>query len=90
MSSFDYSRVKDPLYFREGRLDAHSDHVYYRGREDMISGKSEYTESLNGVWKFSYARNYESSVPGFEKEDCSCADWDDIRVPAHIQMEGYD
>ena len=45
MSSFDYSRVKDPLYFREGRLDAHSDHVYYRGREDMISGKSEYTES---------------------------------------------
>ena len=27
---------------------------------------------------------------GFEKPDYSCAGWDDIRVPAHIQMEGYD
>ena len=51
---------------------------------------SEYPESLNGVWKFHYGNNYESTVPGFEKLDYSCADWNDIRVPAHIQMEGYD
>ena len=31
-----------------------------------------------------------SAVQGFEKEDYCCYDWDDIHVPAHIQMEGYD
>ena len=25
-----------------------------------------------------------------KKKNISCRDWDDIRVPAHIQMEGYD
>ena len=35
------------------------------------------------------AKNYDSAVRGFEKPDYSCEGWDDIRVPAHIQMEGY-
>ena len=29
MRIFDYSKVKDPRYFKDGRLEAHSDHVYY-------------------------------------------------------------
>ena len=90
MRTFDYNKVRDPEYFRDGRMDAHSDHAYYASEADMLEGSSEYTESLNGVWKFHYAKNYGSAVPGFEKEDYSCRDWDDIRVPAHIQMEGYD
>ncbi len=90
MRIFDYSKVKDPRYFKDGRLEAHSDHVYYASESDLLTGVSEYTESLNGVWKFHYGNNYESTVPGFEKLDYSCADWNDIRVPAHIQMEGYD
>ena len=64
--------------------------MYYASESDLLTGVSEYTESLNGVWKFHYGNNYESTVPGFEKLDYSCADWNDIRVPAHIQMEGYD
>lgn len=90
MRIFDYSKVKDPRYFKDGRLEAHSDHVYYASESDLLTGVSEYTESLNGVWKFHYGNNYESTVPGFEKLDYSCVDWNDIRVPAHIQMEGYD
>ena len=90
MRTFDHTKVKDPQYFRDGRLDAHSDHIYYATESDLALGKSEYRESLNGVWKFHYAKNYESAIPGFEKEEYCCADWDDIRVPAHIQMEGYD
>ena len=36
MKTFDYSLVKDPQYFRDGRMDAHSDHTYYRdGEEDV-------------------------------------------------------
>ena len=90
MRTFDYAKVKDPGYFCDGRADAHSDHAYYASEAGMLEGKSEYVESMNGVWKFHYAKRYESAVQGFEKEEYCCADWDDIRVPSHIQMEGYD
>ena len=90
MKQFDYAMVKDPEYFRDGRLDAHSDHVYYASEEEVWDKETSYRESLNGLWKFQYARNYESAIPGFEAEDYNCKDWEDIYVPAHIQMEGYD
>ena len=31
-----------------------------------------------------------SAIKGFEEETYDCKSWADIRVPAHIQMEGYD
>ena len=89
MKVFDYSLVKDPQYFCDGRLEAHSDHVYY-GTDDNCEGESSFRHSLNGLWKFQYAVNYTSALKGFEKEDYNCRDWADIHVPAHIQMEGYD
>ena len=90
MKIFDYSLVKDPQYFKDGRMDAHSDHTYYRDGEEALEKETSFRYDLNGIWKFHYARNYGSAIPGFEKTDYCCRDWDDIRVPAHIQMEGYD
>ena len=90
MKTFDYSLVKDPQYFKDGRMDAHSDHTYYRDGEEAKEKETSFRYDLNGIWKFHYARNYGSAIPGFEKEEYCCRDWDDIRVPAHIQMEGYD
>ena len=90
MKAFDYSLVKDPQYFKDGRMDAHSDHTYYRNGEEAQEKDTSFRYDLNGIWKFHYARNYGSAIPGFEKADYCCKDWDDIRVPAHIQMEGYD
>ena len=90
MKAFDYSLVKDPQYFKDGRMDAHSDHTYYRNGEEAQEKETSFRYDLNGIWKFHYARNYGSAIPGFEKTDYCCKDWDDIRVPAHIQMEGYD
>ena len=90
MKTFDYSLVKDPQYFKDGRMDAHSDHTYYRDGEEAQEKETSFRYDLNGIWKFHYARNYGSAILGFEKEEYCCRDWDDIRVPAHIQMEGYD
>ncbi len=90
MRVFDYENLKNPEYFRDGRLDAHSDHRYYVSAMDMELGTEEFKESLNGLWKFHYARNLKGIIPGFEKTDYCCRSWDDIHVPAHIQMEGYD
>lgn len=90
MSNFRYELVKDPTYFNDHRVAAHSDHRYYASVEAMEQNVDNFRYSLNGLWKFHYAKNYNCTIPGFEKAEYCCKTWDDIRVPAHIQMEGYD
>ena len=90
MGEFRYEKVKDPEYFMDHRMDAHSDHVAYASWKESEEEKSSYRYSLDGIWKFHYAKNYEQTVKGFEETGVDCHSWDDIRVPAHIQMEGYD
>ncbi|MCM1257822.1 MAG: DUF4981 domain-containing protein [Roseburia sp.] len=90
MARFDYSKVKDPLYFKDNVLPAHSAHVAYGSKGELFRGSSSLVACLDGVWKFHYAKNYQAAIPGFEAEAYDCSTWDDIRVPAHIQMEGYD
>lgn len=90
MNTFDFGKVKDPQYFSDGRLEAHSDHRFYASVLDAQAGNESFKESMNGLWKFHYARNYGSAIRGFEEKDYCCKAWDDIHVPAHIQMEGYD
>ena len=90
MGTFNYDLVKDPTYFNDNRVAAHSDHKYYASVDAMEQDVDNFRHSLNGLWKFHYAKNYNSTIPGFEKTEYCCKSWDDIRVPAHIQMEGYD
>ena len=45
--------------------------------------------TLNGAWKFHYAENYGERVRDFEKNGEITRGWESIRVPAHLQMEGY-
>ncbi|MDO4322392.1 MAG: hypothetical protein Q4C61_07665, partial [Lachnospiraceae bacterium] len=90
MNGFNYDRVKDPQFFCENRLPAHSDHRFFASREEAQAQESSFTFSLNGLWYLSYAKNQESAVKGFESREYCCKSWDEIRVPAHIQLEGYD
>ena len=69
---------------------AHSDHVTYKNEAEAMEQNSSFRLSLDGIWKFHYAKNDAQTIPGFEAENYNCRPWDDIRVPAHIQMEGYD
>ena len=50
---FDENRLKDPDYFRENRLESHSDHKY----------QPLYRLSLNGLWKFFHAKNPAQVIP---------------------------
>ena len=86
---FDISKLADSTYFADNRLPAHSDHHYYANEEEMLNEEMSMRQSLNGLWYFSYAKNLASRIEGFEKADYNCKIWDTIRVPAHIQMEGY-
>ena len=90
MAAFDFAKVKDPTFFKENVLNAHASFRTYASREEYRTGSSSLALKLDGIWKFAYAKNYTSAIPGFEKTDYDCSGWDDIHVPAHIQMEGYD
>lgn len=90
MCVFDYEKIKNPGFFKENCLPLHSDHLYFRNEQEFLLEESSFFYSLRGLWKFHYAKNYASCIPGFEKREYPCLGWDEIHVPAHIQMEGYD
>lgn len=87
--NFAYENLKNPAYFAENKVAAHSDHVAYASREEMETGVNSLRKSLNGCWKFHHALNQGQFISGFEAAEFDCHTWADIPVPAHIQMEGY-
>lgn len=88
--TFDQHRLADPSFVAEHRLPPHSSHRAFASRADADRGVSSFEQCLDGVWKFRYARNLTTAPLGFEAPDYATDDWDDIPVPAHIQLQGYD
>ncbi|MDO4765473.1 MAG: glycoside hydrolase family 2 TIM barrel-domain containing protein [Eubacteriales bacterium] len=84
------NKVTNPRIFEENRLAAHSDHIVYVNEKEYLKGESSYRHSLNGLWKFTYAPSPNQVIEGFESLEYSCKNWEDIPVPAHIQLQGYD
>ena len=87
---FDDKKIADPAFFKEGVLPAHSDHLWYESEASLASGESSLRMSLNGQWKFHYAKNLTQAPAGFETDNCDVSGWDDITVPGHIELQGYD
>ncbi|MNH74348.1 Beta-galactosidase [compost metagenome] len=82
--------LSDVSIFRVNRLDAHSDHRYYQTMEEAeANAPMKMRQSLNGSWKFSYAVNAASRAASFHEQDFDCRGWDEIKVPGHIQLQGW-
>lgn len=86
----DLNWLEDPQVFEVNRLEAHSDHTYYESKEEMEQGEMRLRQYLNGTWKFSYAENPSLRKADFYQEDYDIAEFADIQVPGHIQLQGYD
>ena len=83
--------LENPEVFEINRLEAHSNHRYYRSLEDAKNlGDMADRKSLNGLWQFSFAKNPNSRIIDFYRQDDDCRGWDQISVPGHIQLQGYD
>lgn len=83
--------LSDPEVFEVNREPAHSDHKFYSNYNDIaINPEGSFIQSLNGTWKFSYAENPRQRIIDFYKEDFPADDFDNITVPSHIQLNGYD
>lgn len=89
MRLLEYDYVTNSEIYAVNRLEAHSDHVCYANEKELVAGETSLRYCLDGLWKFSYAKNPNAVIEGFERAEYDCHTWDEIRVPAHIQMEGY-
>ena len=55
----------------------------------MEKEESSYIHLLNGTWKFHYASSLNEVIDDFKNEDYDCFLWDDIKVPGHVELQGY-
>jgi beta-galactosidase len=88
--TLDLTRIADPRVVSENRMPAHSDHRWFRDGAEAASGTSSYEQLLSGTWSFHYAPSPADTVEGFASPDFDASGWDEIPVPAHIQLQGYD
>ncbi len=51
--------------------------------------KSPYTRCLNGTWKFNWVRKPADRPIHFYRDDYDVSHWDDIKVPANWELQGY-
>ncbi len=77
------SWLSDPEIFEVNRERAHSDHSYKTKGGDL-------RQSLNGIWKFNYCEHPDDRPADFYKADYDVTAFDEIKVPGHIQLQGYD
>ncbi|MCR5734791.1 MAG: DUF4981 domain-containing protein [Lachnospiraceae bacterium] len=87
---FDHKIVSDPEIFCENRLKAHSGHTAYADYEELKCAESSLKMCLDGIWGFHYAKNYNEVISDITDLSYDAKSLDSIRVPAHIQLEGYD
>lgn len=86
----DIKWLDNPEVSRVNQLAAHSDHAYFLNYEDFESKNSGLVQSLNGKWSFQFSVNAESRPVNFYEEDFDVNGFDQITVPGHIELAGYD
>jgi beta-galactosidase len=82
--------LDNPEVFRVNQIPAHSDHKFYQSEKDCMEGNNRLCQSLNGTWKFRYSKNAMTRPVDFYKKDYDTAGFDEIAVPGHIELAGYD
>ena len=84
--------IADPSMVEENKLPARA--TFYTASEAAgasvegpdLAGRYR---SLDGVWKFHWARSPEERPIGFEAPKYDVSGWDDIPVPANWELHGY-
>lgn len=81
--------VRDPKVFSVNRMAAAASIDRYANFKELQDGERSFKYSLNGRWKFHYAEGFNQLIPEFSDKDYNCDNWDEIKVPGHIQLQGY-
>ena len=83
---------EDQTIFQINREEARSNFFPFESEELALKNDkslSNYYHSLNGQWKFHFAKNPLQKAIGFEKIDHDISSWENIQVPGHWEMQGW-
>ena len=86
----DIKWLDHPEIFRINQVPAHSDHDYYINYADLQKQNKRLAQSLNGKWCFCFSMNAKSRPENFYKENFDTSNFNQIVVPGHIELAGYD
>ena len=85
----DLNWLSNPTIFQVNRLDAHSDHVCYASEEEARLGHTSLRQSLDGLWSFSWSSHPVDRPADFWWEGFDDSAFWTIRVPGHMELQGY-
>ncbi len=84
---------ENPEIFQINREYPHATFYRHQTEESALKSKayegSPFYQSLNGMWKFNWVKKPSERPQFFYRDDYDVSDWDDIKVPANWEMEGY-
>lgn len=84
---------ENPKVFRINKEEPRAVFYPYASQEEALTfckTKSQYVKTIDGSWKFHFAKNPEERPADFFKTDFDVTGWDDIKVPGNWQLQGYD
>lgn len=81
--------IENVQVISEHKLPAHASFTSFSSRESLEANEAKYFKSLNGTWKFNWVRNPEERPTTFMNPGFDVSGWDDIKVPANWEVEGF-
>ncbi|HKJ79497.1 MAG TPA: glycoside hydrolase family 2 TIM barrel-domain containing protein, partial [Prolixibacteraceae bacterium] len=83
---------ENPAVFEKGQNAPHAFYVPFSGKAAAVKNdvtSNENYQLLNGQWKFKWVKTPGEVPEGFWEPGFNAKEWDEIKVPANWQMEGY-
>jgi len=83
---------EDQTVFQINREEPRAHYFLFESEELALTketDRSKYFQSLNGQWKFHFAKDPSQKAEGFEQIDHDISRWENIMVPGHWEMQGW-
>ena len=87
-----FKEWQDPNINAINRATMHTNYFAYENEQAAFKGQKEHSANymtLNGIWKFNWVKDAESRPTDFWKTTFNDKGWDDLRVPAVWELNGY-
>ena len=82
--------IENPRVLGVNKEPAHATLLPYTSEAEALSGsKSSFTQSLNGVWQFSWVKEPSQRPVDFYRPDYPADKWAHIEVPSNWELQGY-
>lgn len=77
--------LDDPRIFKINEIHPHSDHSFFLNKSEADQGRTSLVMSLNGFWRFNFAKEPSQRPLDFYDPHFDQKDWEKVIVPGHVQ-----